>query len=136
MSGEWRVEIGAAVSKRSATRCGRLTVGVIAVAVICVVVSPLHAQTDAGSELTISLITVEPGSKSWEMFGHNAIRVRNTARGTDVSYNYGLFSFQQENFILRFIQGRMLYWMAGLDTDPMLESYRRANRSIWEQELQ
>ena len=124
------------LTKRSVARYDRGVVGLIAVAWICVfATSHLQAQVSAGSELTISLITVAPGSKSWEMFGHNAIRVRDAARGTDVSYNYGLFSFQQENFLLRFIQGRMLYWMAGLGTDTMLETYRGANRSIWEQEL-
>ncbi len=97
--------------------------------------SPARAQTDDGSALTISLITVAPGSRSWEMFGHNAIRVHDRSRGTDISYNYGMFSFEQENFILRFVQGRMLYWMAGIDTPGMLAWYSQDNRSIWEQEL-
>jgi hypothetical protein len=96
---------------------------------------PVRAQSVPGAEIAVSLITVGPGSRPWEMFGHNAIRIRDAGTGTDRSYNYGLFSFEQENFVLRFMQGRMLYWMAALDTERMLQSYVGANRSIWEQRL-
>ncbi|MEP6572836.1 MAG: DUF4105 domain-containing protein [Gemmatimonadota bacterium] len=89
----------------------------------------------AGSNLTISLITIGPGEEVWERFGHNAIQVEDHSLGTRVAYNYGLFSFRQENFVLRFIQGRMLYWMAGLDAREDLDRYVAAHRSIWAQEL-
>jgi hypothetical protein len=75
------------------------------------------------------------GVRVWERFGHNAILVEDRARGTRVAYNYGLFDLRQENFLLRFVQGRMWYWMQGLDADAMLESYIRDNRSVWIQEL-
>jgi hypothetical protein len=75
------------------------------------------------------------GPEVWERFGHNAILVEDHARGTARAYNYGLFDFRQENFILRFIQGRMWYWMQGFDAEPMVRSYVRANRSVWVQEL-
>ena len=35
------------------------------------------------------------------------------SQGTDNAYNYGLFDFRQENFLLRFLRGQMWYWMAG-----------------------
>jgi hypothetical protein len=57
-------------------------------------------------------------------------------RGTDQAYNYGLFDFGQQNFLLRFIQGRMWYWMQGFPAQSYLELYRRANRSVWIQELE
>src|SRR5262249_37422681 len=74
-------------------------------------------------------------TESWERFGHNGIWIRDASRGIDAVYNYGLFSFRQENFILRFIQGRMMYWMQGLPARSHLESYIAANRSVWLQEL-
>jgi uncharacterized protein DUF4105 len=75
------------------------------------------------------------GVRVWERFGHNAILVEDRERGTRIAYNYGLFDFHQENFILRFVQGRMWYWMQGLDADAMLHAYIRENRSVWIQEL-
>jgi uncharacterized protein DUF4105 len=76
-----------------------------------------------------------PGGEVWERFGHNAIVVEDHQQGTSVAYNYGMFSFRQENFLLRFIQGRMNYWMAGFDTDLDVARYRAAQRSVWRQEL-
>jgi len=99
--------------------------------------SPVRSQSpgEPGSELTISVMTMGPGQLVWERFGHNAIRVTDTRTGRDVTYNYGMFDFEQENFILRFIQGRMLYWMEGHPATSEIRSYRRANRSVWLQEL-
>jgi hypothetical protein len=95
----------------------------------------LRPSGPPGDALTISLITMGVGVRVWERFGHNAIMVEDHARGTRTAYNYGLFDFRQENFVLRFIQGRMWYWMQGLDADAMLQSYIRDNRSVWIQEL-
>ena len=89
-----------------------------------------------GDALTISLVTMGVGVRVWERFGHNAILVEDRARGTRTAYNYGLFDFRQEDFLVRFIQGRMWYWMQGLDADAMLQSYIRDNRSVWIQELE
>ena len=81
-------------------------------------------------------MTKGPGKQVWERFGHNAIWIHDPVRGTDQAYNYGLFDFGQENFLLRFVQGRMWYWMQGFPAQSYVESYRRANRSVWVQELE
>jgi uncharacterized protein DUF4105 len=86
--------------------------------------------------LTVYLMTMGPGKRVWERFGHNAIWIHDPVHGTDQAYNYGLFDFQQQNFLLRFIQGRMWYWMQGFPAQSYVESYRRANRSVWVQELE
>ena len=86
--------------------------------------------------LTVYLMTMGPGKRVWERFGHNAIWIHDPVRGTDQAYNYGLFDFGQHNFLLRFIQGRMWYWMQGFPARSYLEQYRRANRSVWVQELE
>ncbi|HBU57315.1 MAG TPA: hypothetical protein DEB33_06140 [Gemmatimonadetes bacterium] len=104
----------------------------------------LHAQNtdmgstgaEAGNELRVWLVTAGPGSAVWERYGHNAIRVLNTSTGYDVSYNWGIFSFGQPvEFIIRFLQGRMLYMMAPFDTQIMLDAYARDNREVVLQEL-
>jgi hypothetical protein len=81
-------------------------------------------------------MTMGPGERVWERFGHNAIWIHDPVRGTDQAYNYGLFDFGQEGFLLRFVQGRMWYWMQGFPAQSYVESYRRANRSVWVQELE
>jgi hypothetical protein len=99
---------------------------------------PAAAQSrtpEPGEELTVYLMTMGVGAESWERYGHNAIMIWDRARGTRVSYNYGMFSFRQENFLLRFIQGRMRYWVDSMDTDWDVRRYRAARRSVWIQEL-
>lgn len=88
-----------------------------------------------GSELTVYLMTMGPGAFVWERFGHNAIWIHDEARQTDIAYNWGLFSFDQEGFILRFLRGHMDYWMEGVDAEASASYYMRTDRSIWVQEL-
>jgi Domain of unknown function (DUF4105) len=88
------------------------------------------------SGLTVYLMTMGPGKAVWERFGHNAIWIHDPARGTDEAYNYGLFDLRQEKFLVRFLQGRMWYWMQGFPAESYVQLYRRANRSVWIQELE
>ncbi|HET7426048.1 MAG TPA: DUF4105 domain-containing protein [Gemmatimonadales bacterium] len=94
------------------------------------------SPASAASELTVYLMTFGPGAQVWERFGHNALWIHDPVAGTDEAYNYGLFDFAQENFVLRFVRGQMWYWMAGFPADRYVEQYRRDNRSVWIQELE
>jgi hypothetical protein len=97
---------------------------------------PTRLPASPPESLTVYLMTMGPGKRVWERFGHNAIWIHDPVHGTDQAYNYGLFDFRQQNFLLRFIQGRMWYWMQGFPAQSYVESYRRANRSVWVQELE
>jgi uncharacterized protein DUF4105 len=97
---------------------------------------PPRLPASPPESLTVYLMTMGPGRRVWERFGHNAIWIHDPVNGTDQAYNYGLFDFGQQNFLLRFIQGRMWYWMQGAPVQSYLEQYRRANRSVWVQELE
>jgi uncharacterized protein DUF4105 len=97
---------------------------------------PRRPAAPPDTTLTVYLMTMGPGKQVWERFGHNAIWIHDPVHGTDQTYNYGLFDFRQHNFLLRFVQGRMWYWMQGFPAQSYVESYRRANRSVWVQELE
>jgi Domain of unknown function (DUF4105) len=100
-------------------------------------VAPRLRGPDAppGSELRVYLMTMGPGAAVWERFGHNAIWIDDLSEEPDTAYNYGLFDFRQENFLLRFIRGQMWYWMAGFPAEPYVQTYVLVNRSVWLQEL-
>jgi len=91
--------------------------------------------TEPGSNLTVYLLTFGMGDEVWERFGHNAIWIKDRARGTDTTYNWGMFDFNQPGFLRRFLTGDTRYWMEGIDLDVMLRYYRQNNRSILAQEL-
>ena len=88
-----------------------------------------------GSGLRVSLITVGAGPVVYEMFGHNAIRIQDPARGVDVSYNWGMFDTSEEGFFWRFLLGDWQYWMAGLSSEGMIAHYVASDRGVVEQEL-
>jgi hypothetical protein len=94
-----------------------------------------RAQGAPGEELEISVITMGQGDQVWERFGHNALWIRDRARGTDVAWNWGLFDFAAPDFVLRFVTGETRYWMAGHDVEATFALYRQLGRSITVQRL-
>ena len=83
----------------------------------------------------ISLLTCGAGNELYSTFGHSAIRVYDAAKNIDVVFNYGTFDFSTKNFYLKFAQGSLLYMLSAYGFDDFLESYRRENRSVYEQKL-
>jgi hypothetical protein len=80
-------------------------------------------------------MTMGPGDYVWERFGHNALLIRDFRSGQDRLYNWGIFSFEDSDFMWRFMRGRMRYLMASEDPLLAIDAYRRSNRSVALQEL-
>lgn len=81
------------------------------------------------------LVTYGPGPIYWQRFGHNAIWLREPALELDHAFNFGYFDFEQEDFLSRFIRGRMLYFSLARPAAAEFEAYRAENRSIHVQKL-
>jgi hypothetical protein len=129
----------------------RNVVASLASAIVCAQTASLHAQavpalrppamsttvttSEPGSNLTVYLLTFGWGDEVWERFGHNAIWIKDRTAGTDTTYNWGMFDFNQPHFLRRFLTGDTRYWMEGIALDPMLQYYKKQNRSILAQEL-
>jgi len=88
------------------------------------------AAGQPGSNLEVFLVTAGPGDAIWERFSHNAIWIRDNDTGRNTAYNWGIFSFGQENFVIRLVRGRMLYSLYGLDMQRMAAEYVGANRRL------
>jgi hypothetical protein len=116
---------------------GALTVPLRAQAKQAPTPAPVAAapSTEPGSNLTVYLLTFGWGDVSWERFGHNAIWIKDRARGTDITYNWGMFDFAQPNFVWRFVTGDTRYWMEPIDFNSMVTYYKERNRSVLAQEL-
>ena len=81
------------------------------------------------------LVTYSPGEIYWQRFGHNAIWIRDPGLGMDHTFNFGYFDFKQENFLLRFAQGRMLYFSLAQPASREFGQYRAEGRTIRVQKL-
>jgi hypothetical protein len=84
---------------------------------------------------TISILTFGPGDDAFSKFGHNAVRIQDQERRTDLVYNFGTFSFESRTLVLDFLTGKFRYWLSVTPFPQTLSSYKRANRSIVEQTL-
>ena len=129
------------MTHRGRTWAGRV-LGALALNTLLVSVLPLHSQQQApdaslvpGENLSVRLITAGPGSEVWEMFGHNAIWIKDQTTGREIVYDYGRFDFAKPDFLSRFVRGRMLYSMGAADPRGMISAYISRDRSVWVQEL-
>ena len=95
---------------------------------------PAAPVTPAGS-IRISVITLGQGDAVFERFGHNALRVQDPVAGTDVAYNWGMFSFDEPGFLRRFLRGDTRYWVEAIPTPWLLDHYARGDRRTEEQVL-
>jgi hypothetical protein len=94
----------------------------------------LFAQTDS-CRLRISLLTCSPGEELYSTFGHTAIRVTDSARGSDIVYNYGTFDDRDPNFYTKFTKGIMLYALSSYSFQEFLQEYTSEKRGVIEQVL-
>lgn len=88
-----------------------------------------------GADLEVSLLTYGPGDIYWERFGHDAIELRDRASGEAINFNYGVFDFNEKNFLLNFARGRMHYMMDAEPTDQEVAYYVGVGRSVTRQRL-
>ncbi len=97
----------------------------------------LHICTFAqdSSRLRISLLTCTPGQELNETFGHSAIRVIDSNSVTDHVYNYGTFDFEDKNFYIKFIKGKLRYFVNIDQFQEFSFFYQQYNRGITEQVL-
>ena len=113
----------------------RRIAAVIAFAFAATAGAQMSNAPEPGSQLTVFLLTMGPGDEVWEKFGHNAIWIHDELNHTDIAYHWGLFDFNDKDFVPRFIQGRMRYSMGAFGLDETIDSYRRANRTVYAQKL-
>lgn len=96
----------------------------------------LNAQKISISDsATISLITCSPGQEVYSKFGHTAIRIKDPANAIDIVFNFGIFSFETENFYYKFIKGETDYQLGVYETGFFLPEYLERNSVVWEQIL-
>lgn len=77
----------------------------------------------AEDNLEVSLLTCSPGGEVYSLYGHTAMRCRDLSTDEDYVFNYGLFSFGQPNFVLRFALGKCDYMVGMTSFSSFREEY-------------
>ncbi|TLP76745.1 DUF4105 domain-containing protein [Maribacter sp. ACAM166] len=95
-----------------------------------------HSQ---GAELSplskISVLTVGTGEDLAAKFGHSAIRLQDPTLGIDEVYGYGTYDFEDPNFYLNFVRGKLAYTISRMPFKYFDKSYQKDKRWIREQVL-
>jgi hypothetical protein len=94
------------------------------------------ARAERGARMSVAILTYGPGDFVFEKFGHVAVALTDSSTGQDIAFNWGMFDFNQPNFLARFLTGDTKYWMAGYRTADFNAAYLADNRTIRKQQLQ
>jgi hypothetical protein len=93
-----------------------------------------QAQSDSCG-IRISLLTCTPGQELYSTFGHSALRVVDSAKGTDLVFNYGTFDFYDPDFYKKFVQGKLQYFVSIDELPAFMAEYEYYKRGVSEQVL-
>lgn len=86
-------------------------------------------------ETKVFLLTISPGTATYSIYGHSALRIINPEQNTDLVYNWGIFDFSTPNFVWKFAKGRLMYEL-GVDTyDKFLQIYFFEQRWVQSQRI-
>jgi hypothetical protein len=93
------------------------------------------AQDSTKAALQISILTCAPGEDVYTAWGHTAIRIIDSAKQTDIVYNFGTFDFNTPNFLVEFVKGNLNYFLSADYFQNFIAEYQYYGRSIKEQVL-
>jgi len=108
------------------------------IVLVCIMLSIFNTKAQQliiSDSAEISLITCSPGEEAYEKFGHTAIRIKDQKNRIDITFNYGIFSFETNDFYLKFIKGETDYQLGVYETTNFLPEYQSRNSMVWEQTL-
>ena len=107
----------------------------ILLTLLLAVILPLQSFAQMADSADVYIITCAPGTESYSIYGHTALRI--TIRGTDFDrvYNWGIFDFSTPNFTYRFAKGRLDYMLGAYPYADFLPEYIAEGRWVWSQKL-
>lgn len=97
--------------------------------------APLLTFGRDSCSIRISLLTVTPGAELYSTFGHSALRVTDSLKQIDIVYNYGTFNFDEPGFYMKFVRGKLMYFVSIDYYQSFADDARMENRGITEQLL-
>ena len=87
------------------------------------------ANMDFWDKCEVSLLTVTQGAPVYSWFGHSAFLVT-TPDGRDVTFDYGTFSFNDEDFFVNFAFGRLWFVCNSSRAEWQIQELEAEGRSV------
>lgn len=81
------------------------------------------------------LLTCGPGTETYSIYGHSALRIVIPEKHLDTVYNWGVFDFNTPNFVWKFAKGRLDYMVIGESLKGFLQGYFFEQRFVYSQKI-
>lgn len=108
---------------------------VFAVSSILLLILSTDAFSRSSSYAEIYLITCGPGTETYSVYGHSALRVVIPEKNSDYVYNWGVFDFNTPNFAWKFAKGRLDYLLGVATFKGFLQGYFLEQRIVYSQRI-
>jgi hypothetical protein len=86
-------------------------------------------------DTSIYLLTISPGTATYSIYGHSALRVIIPEVKSDLVYNWGVFDFGTPNFAWKFAKGRLNYILDTSEYQRFMTEYLYEKRSVYSQKI-
>jgi heme/copper-type cytochrome/quinol oxidase subunit 4 len=87
------------------------------------------------NDTIVCLITCGPGTETYSIYGHSAIRIIIPEKKSDIVYNWGIFDFGAPNFAWKFAKGRLNYSLGVESFRSFLRTYVYEQRFVYSQKI-
>lgn len=95
----------------------------------------LLSMLTSRAELTVSLLTIDPGNDIYELEGHTELHFNDPDRDLDMTVSWGVFDFSSPGFVYRFVKGETDYMAVGYPYDYFIEKNSADGRRVTSQKL-
>jgi hypothetical protein len=102
---------------------------------IFLLISSTIVYSQPSNDTTVYLLTCGPGTETYSVYGHSALRIVIPEKHIDTVYNWGVFEFDAPNFVWKFAKGRLDYMVIGESLKGFLESYFFEQRYVYSQRI-
>ena len=86
-------------------------------------------------DIEVSVLTCSPGQEVYSLYGHTAIRVKDMNRDIDYVFNYGVFDFDTEYFVWKFVLGETDYICMATPWEYFIQEYKARGSQVVAQVL-
>jgi hypothetical protein len=81
------------------------------------------------------LLTCGPGTETYSIYGHSALRILIPGKHSDKVYNWGVFEYETPNFAWKFAKGRLDYMLDTENFNGFLKGYYFEKRYVYSQKI-
>jgi hypothetical protein len=100
-----------------------------------IIVCSSGVYSQSPNDTTIYLLTCAPGTETYSIYGHSALRIVIPGENIDTVYNWGVFDFDTPNFAWKFAKGRLDYMVIAEYSKVFLRDYLIEKRSVYSQKI-